>query len=321
MSERNEPQNALEAENQALRGQLAEVQAERDRVQAELESARDRLRAGKQEGVHLLMNLSTAICYLRGPDLVFEYANGHYLDLVGRRDILGKPLAEVLQEVAGFGLRDLLLHVYETGEAYEGIEELGQKLRKDGAEPEPRWFDRVYQPLHGPGGQIEGVLAQVTDVTDKVLARRKLEQLGAEREALQEELIRAQQEALRELATPLVPLAEGVIAMPLIGSIDAERAGQILEVLLEGVSAQRARMALLDVTGVRTMDETVAEALLRAARAAQLLGAEVVLTGLGPGIAQALVALGVDFGGITTLRSLQEGIRHALGQGRRAGFR
>ncbi len=139
-------------------------------------------------------------------------------------------------------------------------------------------------------------------------------QAQAELAALQEQVIAAQQAALRELSTPIIPLSDGVIAMPLIGAIDSARAQQIVESLLAGVEAHRARAAILDITGVQVVDTQVANALLRAAQAVRLLGAQVIITGIRPEVAQTLVGLGLDLGGITTLATLQSGIAHALGQ-------
>jgi rsbT co-antagonist protein RsbR len=136
----------------------------------------------------------------------------------------------------------------------------------------------------------------------------------AELAELQDQIIAAQQAALRELSTPIIPLSEGVIAMPLIGAIDSARAQQVLEALLSGVAEQRARAAILDITGVQVVDTQVANALLRAAQAVKLLGAQVIITGIRPEVAQTLVGLGLDLGDITTLATLQSGIAHALGR-------
>ena len=165
--------------------------------------------------------------------------------------------------------------------------------------------------LISPEGERLGNTGVFRDVTAQI----RLEQ---ERAELHQRLIEAQQEALRELATPLIPLARGVIAMPLVGAIDEERARQILETLLQGITAQAARVAILDVTGVRRMDARIAGALMQSARAAQLLGAEVVLTGLGPDVARTLVELGVDLSGIQTSGSFQAGIAYALARLRAA---
>lgn len=135
-----------------------------------------------------------------------------------------------------------------------------------------------------------------------------------ERLALQNQIISAQQAALRELSTPLIPIAEGVVVMPLIGSLDSARAQQVIETLLEGVATSHAAVAILDITGVAVVDTQVANALLRAAQAVRLLGARVVLTGIKPEVAQTLVNLGADMSSIVTRSSLQSGIAYALQQ-------
>ncbi|GIV95466.1 MAG: hypothetical protein KatS3mg057_0123 [Herpetosiphonaceae bacterium] len=146
------------------------------------------------------------------------------------------------------------------------------------------------------------------------IARDLSTQLWAEQErlALQEQIIAIQQLTLQELSTPLLPIAPHVIVMPLIGAVDSTRAHQIMESLLEGVMLHRARIAILDVTGVAVIDTQVANALLRAAQAAQLLGAQIVLTGIRPDVAQTLVGLEITFATVMTLHSLQDGIQYAL---------
>jgi anti-anti-sigma factor len=100
--------------------------------------------------------------------------------------------------------------------------------------------------------------------------------------------------------------------MPLIGTIDTGRAQQVMEALLEGVAHHQATLAILDITGVSVVDTQVAQALIGAAQAVRLLGAQVMLTGIQPQIAQTLVHLGVDLSGIETRGSLQSGIAEAL---------
>ena len=127
----------------------------------------------------------------------------------------------------------------------------------------------------------------------------------------QEEMIRAQQAVLAELSTPLIPINEHVMVMPLIGGVDSRRAQQVLETLLNGVASSHAQIAILDITGVPVVDTQVANALVRAAQAVKLLGAQVVLTGIRPEVAQTLVGLGVDLVSIVTRSSLQSGIAYA----------
>lgn len=160
-------------------------------------------------------------------------------------------------------------------------------------------------PLVGAEGNVYAIGTVATDIS----AQKKAER---ERLELQQQVIDAQQATLRELGTPLIPIADGVVAMPLVGTIDSARAQMIMETLLEGISEQQADVAILDITGVKVVDTQVASALLRAAQAAQLLGARIVLTGIGAEVAQSLVHLGADLSRIETRSNLQAGIAWAL---------
>jgi rsbT co-antagonist protein RsbR len=149
-----------------------------------------------------------------------------------------------------------------------------------------------------------------------VLSRNVTKQKRAERErqAMQEQIIQAQQAALRELSTPLMPIADGVVAMPIIGVIDTMRAQQIMEALLQGIAEHSADIAILDITGVKVVDTQVAGALIRAAQAARMLGAQIVLTGISPEIAQTLVHIGAEMREMVAKPTLQQGIAYALEQ-------
>ncbi len=142
--------------------------------------------------------------------------------------------------------------------------------------------------------------------------RRKM--ADEERETLQQQIIDSQQAALRELSSPLIPLSNHVVLMPLVGTIDSTRAQTIMETLLEGVGQYQATMAIVDITGVSVVDTQVANALLQAAQAVRLLGARVVLTGIGATMAQTLVHLGADMRAIETRGSLQSAVAWALNQ-------
>jgi rsbT co-antagonist protein RsbR len=128
-------------------------------------------------------------------------------------------------------------------------------------------------------------------------------------------VIDAQRRALRELSTPLIPIVDGVVAMPFIGAMDEQRAEQMMSVLLEGVSNYRAQTVILDITGVQDVDAHVAGVFIRAAQAVRLLGAQVMLTGVKPRIAATLAKMDVDLRGVRTLGSLQAGIAAALNKG------
>jgi rsbT co-antagonist protein RsbR len=126
-----------------------------------------------------------------------------------------------------------------------------------------------------------------------------------------ERIIREQQEAIRELSTPVLQVRERLLILPIIGVIDPQRARQLAEQLLRGIRTNRAKVAVLDITGVPYIDSPVANHLVQTVAAARLLGATVILTGLSPEIAQTLVNIGVDLGKMNTVGDLQGGIEDA----------
>ncbi|MCP4543803.1 MAG: PAS domain S-box protein [Chloroflexi bacterium] len=140
----------------------------------------------------------------------------------------------------------------------------------------------------------------------------------AERERLQEEVIDAQKRALEELSTPIIPLMERIIVMPLIGNIDSARARDITRNLLAGIRLQRAKIVILDITGVSVVDSGVADHLNRTIQAARLKGAHTIVSGISDAVAETIVDLGIDWEGIETLPNLQTGLLAALARmGRR----
>jgi rsbT co-antagonist protein RsbR len=178
------------------------------------------------------------------------------------------------------------------------------------SEDGPHTYITLKFPILNPDGTVFGVGGIATDITD----RKRGEQ---ERAALQQQMLAAQEALVRELSTPLIPLAKGVLALPMIGTIDARRAEQLMHALLDGVSRLRARVAILDITGVTAIDATSADALVRAAAAARMLGGEVVLTGIGAEAAATMVESGASFAGIVTLGDLEAGIAYGLARPRR----
>ena len=126
-----------------------------------------------------------------------------------------------------------------------------------------------------------------------------------------ERIIRHQQEAIRELSTPVLQVRERLLILPIIGVIDPQRARQLTEQLLRAIRANRAKVVVIDVTGVAAMDSGVANHLVQTVEASRLLGATVIVTGLSPEIAQTLVTIGVDLSEMATVGDLQGGIEEA----------
>src|SRR6187549_359749 len=126
-----------------------------------------------------------------------------------------------------------------------------------------------------------------------------------------ERIIRQQQDAIRELSTPVLPVREQLLILPIIGILDTERARQLTEQLLTGIRTHRARVVVIDVTGAPEVDEAVANHLVRTVDASRLMGASVIITGLSPKIAQTLVTIGVDLSKMHTIGDLQGGLEEA----------
>ena len=133
-----------------------------------------------------------------------------------------------------------------------------------------------------------------------------------------ERIIRQQQDAIRELSTPVLQVRERLLILPIIGVLDTERARQLTEQLLTGIRTHRAKVVVIDTTGVPDVDVSVANHLVQTVDASRLMGASVIITGLSSKIAQTLVTIGVDLGKMNTIGDLQGGIEEAE---RLLGFR
>jgi anti-anti-sigma factor len=159
-----------------------------------------------------------------------------------------------------------------------------------------------YVVREGPD-EVLGLAALIRDLTEDKRAEE-------ERVALEAKVIASQEALIRELSTPLLPIARGVVVLPLVGSINDARAQQIMETLLAGIQEHQAESAILDITGVPTVDTHAANAIVSASSAARLLGTNIVLSGIAPAVARTLVELGVDLGSITTKSTLATAIAH-----------
>jgi anti-anti-sigma regulatory factor len=161
-------------------------------------------------------------------------------------------------------------------------------------------------PLHDSEGEFTAGGSIVRDIT----AEKEAE---AERARLQKEVIEAQQRAIQELSTPVIPVMERILVMPLVGSIDSMRARDIMRALLAGISEHRAKVVILDITGVPIVDSGVANHLNKTIQAARLKGARTIVTGITDAVAETIVDLGIDWTEIETLSDLQTGLIVALG--------
>ena len=126
-----------------------------------------------------------------------------------------------------------------------------------------------------------------------------------------ERVIRQQQDSIRELSTPVLPVRERLLILPIIGVLDTERARQLTGQLLIAIRTHRAKVVVIDITGVPDVDEAVANYLVRTVDASRLMGSSVIITGLSPEIAQTLVTIGVDLSKMNTIGDLQGGLEEA----------
>lgn len=137
-------------------------------------------------------------------------------------------------------------------------------------------------------------------------------QAETEQERLQQEIIEAQRRSIQELSTPIIPVMDRIIVMPLIGSIDTMRARDIMRTLLSGIRENRAKVVIMDITGVPLVDSGVANHLNKTIQAARLKGARTIITGVSDAVAETVVDLGIDWGEVETLADLRTGLLVAL---------
>ncbi len=257
------------------------------------------LRASEERLRAIIEKIPVGVC-ITGEDQRFEYVNPTYCETYHYppEELIGQPFTIVVPP-----------------ENRQQAADLHDAFMREGTEIRGEWHvvTREGTPLTvlADAAAIIGEDGRPKKATF-VIDITALKQAEQDRLSLQQQVIEAQQMAIRELSTPLLPLAENVVALPLVGTIDSARAQQVMETLLEGVAQFRAEVAIVDITGVSVVDSQVANALIQAAQAVNLLGARVVLTGIGPAIAQTLVGLGVDLGAIVTRGNLQSGIAYAL---------
>ena len=186
--------------------------------------------------------------------------------------------------------------------------------------------EEVSQALRGANESLETEVARRTDdlrTTNDRLEVELAERGRAEqaRSSLHEQVARMQDERLAELSSPILPISERVVVMPLIGTMDAQRGRQVLEAALMGVQVHRAEVVILDVTGMKMVDVEVADMLAATARALRLLGARALVTGVSADIAWTFIERGEGLGGMTTVRTLKEAVALAGTIGRRRASR
>jgi rsbT co-antagonist protein RsbR len=169
----------------------------------------------------------------------------------------------------------------------------------------------LFSALRKSGGNDSAELVENMWAADLLLDKLGLYTTEAYQQS-REEVIRRQQEEMLELSTPVVQLWEGIVALPLIGTLDSARTSVVMETLLQTIVDTRSELAIIDITGVPTVDTLVAQHLLKTVAAARLMGADCIISGIRPQIAQTMVHLQIDLSAVTTKATMAEALRFAL---------
>ena len=207
-------------------------------------------------------------------------------------EIVGQHVSTFyVEEDVRSGLADRELRVAkETGR----FETEGWRKRKDGSR---FWASVVITAMRGPAGDFLGYVKVSRDLSER---------------RAQEELIRRQRDEILELSTPVIQVWDRVLALPIIGTLDSNRANRLTEGLLGTIADLEAEIVILDISGVPTIDTQVAQHLLKTVHAARLMGATSILSGVRPETAQAMVHLGIEIGDLRSRNTLRDALQLAL---------
>lgn len=248
------------------------------------------------------------------PDLAFaKDLQGHFILSnralerafdAARGNLIGRTIYDFVPEETADGMWTAERRVLETGRPMEV-----EQIMPDNETPRIKWL--VEFPLYDADGKIYAVGGVATDITERKEAE-------AEQARLQQEALMAQQEALKELATPIIPVMDRIIVMPLVGHVDSLRARDIMRSLLAGITEHHAKVVILDVTGVSIIDTGIVNHLNKTIQAARLKGAHTIVTGLSDAVAETIVDLGIDWSDVETLSEMRTGLLAAL---RTLGYR
>jgi rsbT co-antagonist protein RsbR len=217
-------------------------------------------------------------------------------------ELAGSGRADDLQAPGFAAVRDVLSRITSDrlrsgGDLQQVMDEIGQLW-----EPLTAMFDG-----HPSTTMVPAELLAVTELIGSLRVAAVVVLLSES-----DEVVARQRQELMEISTPIIRLWEGIVAVPLIGTLDSIRSQVVMESLLNGIVDEQAAVAILDITGVPMVDTLVAQHLMKTAMAVQLMGAECVISGIRPQIAQTIVHLGIDLREITTRATLSDALKYGL---------
>lgn len=283
----------------------------------------------KERLLRMVIDNLPALVFVKDAESRFILANKAILEqmnITSEETLLGKSDADFHPQESAAQYRIDELEIMNSGQPKLHYEELA--LNKSFGTM--RWLSSNKLPLRDDNGKVIGIVGINHDITERKLAENALREMAQELEKrveertaelqtaheqfaeLQEQIIQAQRQAIHELSTPVIPILEQVIVMPLVGIVDSMRARDITRTLLAAISLHRAKVVILDITGVAIVDTEVANHLNKTIQAARLKGASTIVTGISDAVAETIVDLGIDWTALDTLRDLRGGLRVAL---------
>ena len=270
--------------------------AELEKKVASLEKENKKLKLDKNLLNSLLKHIPENI-YFKDRESRFVRIGHAFADYMKCKpdEIIGKTDFDLFDEEHAKPAYEDEQKIMETGEPLQ-IEE--KEVYPDGSE---KWVETTKVPRYDEKGNIVGTFGISRDITDKKMWAME-----------REKKIEAQREELIELSTPVIDVWDGVLTVPILGSLDSERASRVSEALLTQIVESRATTAIIDISGISAVDSAVADRLIRTAKAVRLVGAEAILTGVGVEIAQTIADLGIDMEGLRTMSTLKDGLRYVI---------
>ena len=274
--------------NYSVRADISDAKDAIDGVAVGLNMLREELQSTTVSRAYLdniFASLPDAL-FVTTEDGMIRSINNAAVDLLGyaRREVIGKALLEFVPlELGARSIHQL------RGEELILLDKQGTSIVVSCS------ASALYNE-----SRLDGFVCVLHDITGRKRA-------DEERQRLHEEL-REQAEVIRKMSTPLIPISDEIMVMPLVGAVDPARAEQILTSILSGIAANHPRVAIIDITALAAVDTDVANTILRAAAAARLLGVDVYLTGMRAEVARTLIETGLDLSGIVTCSTLKTGI-------------